>query len=77
MEYLEDTQDFDEDALPDVVSLDAGKKYYNDKCNEYVAEGLYKSNNDSSPPVHVDIPEYQFQNMNVEYIKEKKSAKKQ
>ena len=56
MEYLEDTQYFYEYALPDVAPLDAGKISSNDEGNESVAEVGHKSNNDSSPPVNVDIP---------------------
>ena len=37
MEDLEDTHDFDQDALPDVVPLDAVENYYNYEVNEYVA----------------------------------------
>ena len=33
MEDLEDTQDFDEYALPDVVPLDAGENSSNDEGN--------------------------------------------
>ena len=57
---LEDTQYFDEDALPDVLPLDAGENYYGDKGNKYVVEGGGKSNNGPSPSVHVNIPKYQI-----------------
>ena len=39
MEYIEDNQVFDKDLLPDVVSLDDGEIYFDDKGNEYVLEG--------------------------------------
>ena len=39
MEYIEDTQCSDEDALHDVVPLDAGKNPSSDEGNRYVAEG--------------------------------------
>ena len=39
MEDIEDTQMFDEDALPYVVSLNSGENDYNDEGNESVAEG--------------------------------------
>ena len=42
MEYLEDTQYFDEDTLPNSVPLDAGENSSNDEGNEYVAVGGYK-----------------------------------
>ena len=45
MEYLEDPQDFDEESLPDDVTLDAGENSSNDKDNESVAEGGENSNN--------------------------------
>ena len=56
MEGIEDTQDFDEDALPNVSPLDSGENTSNDEGNEYVEEGGDKSNNDSYPPVHAGIP---------------------
>ena len=56
MEYLEDTQYFDEYALPDVLSPDDGKHLSDYEGGESVAEGRYKPNNDSSHTVHVDIP---------------------
>ena len=55
---LEDTQYFDEDALPDVVPLDTGDFFSNDKGNESFTEGGDKLNNNSSPIVHVDNREY-------------------
>ena len=45
MEDLENTQYFDKNALPDVVLLDSGENYYNDKGNEYFVEVGDKSNN--------------------------------
>ena len=56
MEDFENTQYLYEDALLDVVPLNDGENYSNDEGNESIAEGGYNSNNDSSPPVHVDIP---------------------
>ena len=50
-----DYQDFIEGAQPDFVPLDSGEIYSNDEGNEYFLEGGYKSNNNSSPPVHVEI----------------------
>ena len=44
MEDLKYTQDFDEDALPDVFSLDYSEKYPNGKSHGFVVEGGYKSN---------------------------------
>ena len=55
MEYLEDTQYFYEGALPYDVPLGA-ENSSNENFNEYSAEVGDKSNNHSSPPVHVDIP---------------------
>ena len=46
MENLEDTQDFNQKDLPDVVPLDAGIIFSNDEGNESVSEGGYKSKND-------------------------------
>ena len=37
MEDIEDSQDFDEDALLDVVHIDSGENYSNDKNNESFA----------------------------------------
>ena len=37
MKYLEDTQNLDEDALPNTVPLDSGKNYSNDEGNDSVA----------------------------------------
>ena len=76
MEDLEDTQYFDEDTLPDVVLLDSGEKYYNEEVNWYVAEGGDNKNKNLSPPVHVDIPEYQVQKMNVDQLKENITKRK-
>ena len=56
MEDLEDNQDFDEYAIPDVCPPDAGKNFSDYEGNEYVMEVRDKSNNDSSHSVHVDIP---------------------
>ena len=42
MEDLEDTQYFDEYALPDVAPFDSDEIYSNDEGNEYVAEGRGK-----------------------------------
>ena len=56
MEYLEDTQYFDEYALPDVTPPDFEKKFSDYEGNESVAEGGDTPNNDSYHTVHVDIP---------------------
>ena len=48
MEDFENTQDFEEYALPDVSPSDAGKLFSDYEGNEYGAEGGDKSNNDSS-----------------------------
>ena len=37
---LEDKKYFDENALPDVVTLDAGENYSDDEGNESVLEGV-------------------------------------
>ena len=39
MEYIEDTEIFDEGALSDIASLDTGDDYSNQKGNENFAEG--------------------------------------
>ena len=44
MEYIEDTQGFYEDSLPDVFPLDSGENSSNEEVNESVAEGGDKSN---------------------------------
>ena len=56
MEDLEDTQDFDEYDLHNFFPPGTGKFFSDYECNEYVAEGGYKSNNDSYNTVHVEIP---------------------
>ena len=56
MKYLESTQDFYEYNLPDVSPPDTGKKFSGYEGNESVAEGGYKSNNNSYHTVHVYIP---------------------
>ena len=76
MEDLEDTQDFDEDALTDVVPLDAVENSSGGKGNESVDEGDEKSNNDSSPLVHYYIPKYKYQRINVNQLKDKLRKKK-
>ena len=53
---LEDTQYFDESTLPDVSRIDSGENSSNDKGNEQVVEGGEKTDDDSSPPVHIAIP---------------------
>ena len=55
MEDLKDTQDFDENSLPDVVPLDASENSSDDGGNWYVFHRGDKSNYDSSPPVYVKI----------------------
>ena len=52
------------------------KNSSNDKGNASIVGGEDKSNNDSSPPVHVDIPENQVQNMNVDQLKENPMKRK-
>ena len=69
MEDIEDTQYFDENALPVVAPLDSDKRYFIDEGNESVAERGEKSNSDLPPPVHVYITEYQVQKINVNQIK--------
>ena len=56
MENLEDTQEFDEYALPYAPPPDAGIFFSDYKGNESVAERRDKSNNYSSHTAHVDIP---------------------
>ena len=56
MEDLEDTQDFDDYALPDVSPPDAGKFFSDYEGNESVAEGGDNSNIYSSHTLHFDIP---------------------
>ena len=48
MEDLEDTQYFDEYALPGVFPLDAGKNISDYEGNEYIAKVGDKSDDDSS-----------------------------
>ena len=55
MEGIEDTQYFDEYALPETPPLIL-KKFSDYKGNKSIAEGVDKSNNDLSHTVHVDIP---------------------
>ena len=75
MEDLEDTQYFDEYALPDVPPPNSGKTISDYDGNESFAEGVDKSNNDSSHTVNVDIPLYQVQKMNVNHLKYKLSKR--
>ena len=56
MEDIEDTLYFDDHALPNVFSSDAGRIFSDYEGNEYIAEGRDKSNNDSSHTVHAEIP---------------------
>ena len=69
MEDLEYTQDFDEYALPDIPPPDFGNNLSDYEDNESVFEWGGNSNNDSSHTVHVDIPLYQVQKMNVNQLK--------
>ena len=46
------------------------KKISDNEGNESVAEVGDKSNNDLSHTVHVEIPEYQYQRMNVNNLKD-------
>ena len=76
MEDPEDTQYFYKYARPDVFLPGAGKIFSDYGGNEYVAEGGEKSNNDSSHTVHVDIPLYKFQRMNINQLKDKLMKRK-
>ena len=76
MEDLEDTKDFDEVTLPDVVPIDDDKYSSGDKFLILVVEGDENSHIDSPPPVHVDITKYQSQMLNVNHIKYKLSKTK-
>ena len=71
MEYIEDTQYFDDYALPDVLPPDPRFFFPDYEGNESVAGLGDKSNHDSSHTVHVDIQEYQFQSTNVNHPKDK------
>ena len=68
MEYLEDTQDFDEYDLPGFSLILENISDY--QGNESVAEGGDKSNNDSYHTVHVEITSYQVKKTNVNQLKE-------
>ena len=70
MEYLKDTQYFDEGALTGVIPLNSGENYSSDEGNFSVLKVGYNLNNYSSPRMRVDIPYYQFQTMNVNQIKD-------
>ena len=76
MEDIEYNQDFDEYDLPDIPSPDAGNNLSDYEGNEYVIEEGGNSNNDSSHTVHVDIPWYQVQKMNVNQRKDKLRKRK-
>ena len=52
---LEETQYFDEYALPDSTPPFFQEKFSDYEGNESVAEGGDKLNNDSSPTVYVEI----------------------
>ena len=56
MEDLEDTQYFNEYALPDIFTPDAGNFFSDYEVNESVAEGGGNSYDNSYHTVHVDIP---------------------
>ena len=56
MENIEDTQYFDDYALPDVFPHDADQKKTDYESNWSVPERGYKSNHDSCNTLHVDIP---------------------
>ena len=45
VEDIEDNQDFDQDALPDIFPLDAGENASDGEGKESVLEGCDKSNN--------------------------------
>ena len=57
-------------TIIDVSPLDAGEFYYNDEGDDYVEKRGDKSNNYSPPPVYVEIPEYKFQKINANQIKD-------
>ena len=70
---LEDTQYFYEYSLPDFFPPDDGNSF---SVNESVSEEGDNSDNDSYHIVHVEIQEYQIQNMNVNQIKDKIKKRK-
>ena len=51
--------------------IDTDENSSDDEGNEYVLEGGDKSNNDSSPTVHVGIPEYWVQKIIVNWLKDR------
>ena len=70
MEDIEDTKYFDEYAIPaPPPPPETGKKVSDHKGNEYFAEEVDKSNNYLSHTMHVNIPEHQVQNMNINQLK--------
>ena len=68
MESFGVTQDFYGGAIPDIDPLGVGENSAGDEGNGSVAEWGDKSNNDSSPPDHVDVPEDQVQKINVDLL---------
>ena len=56
MEDMENSQYFDGYALPDVSPPNTGIFFSDCECNEFVAEGGDKSNNDLSHTLHLNIP---------------------
>ena len=56
VEYLDNTQYFDEVDIPSIIPLCACENSSVDEVNDSVLAVDYKSNNDSSSPVQVDIP---------------------
>ena len=68
---LEYNQHFYVDDIPDVLPLGDGENDADDEGNEYVLKGGDKSNKNSSPPVYIDILEYQVQKVNVNQLKYK------
>ena len=76
MEYIEDTQYFDEVALSGVVPLNNGVNDYDYEGIESSAKGGEDPNKNSSPTGHVEIPEYQCQNMNVNQVKDNFTKRK-
>ena len=71
IEDLEDTPLFDWYGLPDVSPPGAGKCFSDYEGNEYVAEIGYNPNKYLSHIMHIEITEYQVQNMNVNNLKDK------
>ena len=71
MEYLEENKDLDEYVLPYVTTPFSEKIFSEYEGNKSVVEIGDNSNNNLSHAVHVDIPEYQVQEINVNKLKDK------